>query len=60
MPNFTPLKYKALYEIYPGKRCISEPTGACGACMEGLVEEIGRTIDSSRGDTRKVKTGTPG
>ena len=60
MPNFTPLAYKKMYEIYPGKRCISEPTGACGFCMEGLVEAIGRTIDYSRGDTRKVKTGLPG
>ncbi len=53
MPNFTPLVYKKMYEIYPGKRCISEPTGACGLCMEGLVETIGRTIDYSRGDSLK-------
>ena len=51
MPNFTPLEYKKLYEIYPGKRCVSEPAGACGLCMEGLVESIGRTIDYSRGDS---------
>jgi len=51
MPNFTPVQYKKLYEIYPGKRCVSEPTGACGLCMEGLVESIGRTIDYSRGDS---------
>jgi biotin synthase len=54
MPNFTPLDYKRMYEIYPGKRCISEPTGACGFCMEGLVSAIGRNIDHSRGDTRKT------
>ena len=53
MPNFTPVAYKRLYEIYPGKRCVSEPTGACGFCMEGLARSIGRTIDSTRGDTRK-------
>ncbi len=51
MPNFTPLEYKKLYEIYPGKRCVSEPTGACGFCMEGLAESVGRTIDYSRGDS---------
>lgn len=51
MPNFTPLKYKKHYEIYPGKRCVSEPTGACGFCMEGLAASIGRTIDYSRGDS---------
>ena len=57
MPNFTPLAYKKLYEIYPGKRCVSEPTGACGFCMDGLVSAIGRSIDRSRGDTRKVRVG---
>ncbi len=51
MPNFTPATYKKLYEIYPGKRCVSEPTGACGFCMEGLAASIGRTIDYSRGDS---------
>ena len=51
MPNFTPLEYKRLYEIYPGKRCVWEPTGACGLCMEGLAASIGRTIDYSRGDS---------
>ncbi len=60
MPNFTPLAYKKLYEIYPGKRCVSEPTGACGFCMEGLARSIGRTIDSTRGDTRKHRVPSPG
>jgi biotin synthase len=60
MPNFTPLAYKKLYEIYPGKRCLSEPTGACGFCMEGLARSIGRTIDSTRGDTLKRRVSSPG
>ena len=51
MPNFTPLKYKKLYEIYPNKRCISEPTGACASCMEELARSVGRYIDYSRGDS---------
>jgi biotin synthase len=59
MPNFTPLAYKRMYEIYPGKRCISEPMGACGFCMQGLVESIGRKIDYSRGDSRKVEAREP-
>jgi len=53
MPNFTPLEYKKLYEIYPGKRCISEPTGACSSCMDGLANSVGRYIDYGRGDSRK-------
>lgn len=54
MPNFTPTAYKSLYEIYPGKRCVKEPTGACALCMTGLVAMIDRTIDYSRGDTKKA------
>jgi len=57
MPNFTPIEYKKLYEIYPGKRCVSEPTGACALCMEGLAESIGRTIDYSRGDSLVTQSG---
>ena len=53
MPNFTPLKYKKLYEIYPGKRCITEPTGACASDMEELARSFGRYIDYSRGDSRR-------
>ena len=53
MPNFTPVRAKKLYEIYPGKRCINEPTGACAFCMEGLAASIDRHIDYSTGDSLK-------
>jgi len=53
MPNFTPLKYKELYEIYPGKRCISEAGSACIGCLNLKVETIGRKLDFSRGDSLK-------
>jgi biotin synthase len=53
MPNFTPVRAKKLYEIYPGKRCIEEPAGACAFCMEGLAASIGRHIDYSAGDSLK-------
>ncbi len=51
MPNFTPLKYKALYEIYPGKRCISEESRTCLGCLKKKVNSIGRELDYSRGDS---------
>jgi len=54
MPNFTPQPYRQYYEIYPGKRCVEEPVGACGFCMEGIADSIGRYIDYSVGDTLKV------
>ncbi|MFA5164882.1 MAG: [FeFe] hydrogenase H-cluster radical SAM maturase HydE [Candidatus Omnitrophota bacterium] len=44
MPNYTPAKYRKLYEIYPNKRCISEATGVCAPCMASLAFSIGRTI----------------
>lgn len=55
MPNFTPQPYRWLYEIYPGKRCMSEPVGACVACMEALARLVSRSIDYSRGDTLKMR-----
>jgi biotin synthase len=55
MPNFTPQPWRQLYEIYPGKRCISEAPGTCGACIDMMAEAIGRKIDLSRGDSLKKK-----
>jgi biotin synthase len=53
MPNFTPLPYKKYYEIYPGKRCITEAAGACAGCMDSMVKKIGRYVDYGRGDSLK-------
>jgi biotin synthase len=47
MPNFTPLPYRQLYEIYPGKRCSTEAPGTCGPCIDMMANAIGRTIDLS-------------
>ncbi len=54
MPNFTPLKYRKLYEIYPGKKCLDEQEGACVGCMEAVAQGLGRFIDYSRGDSYAV------
>jgi biotin synthase len=54
MPNFTPLKYRKLYEIYPNKRCINEPIGPCASCMESLAASVGRYIDYSLGDSLRL------
>jgi biotin synthase len=50
MPNFTPAPYRKQYEIYPGKRCVDEPAGACGLCMESMAGALGRVIDYSKGE----------
>ncbi|MCX5694187.1 MAG: [FeFe] hydrogenase H-cluster radical SAM maturase HydE [Candidatus Omnitrophica bacterium] len=53
MPNFTPEPYRKLYEIYPQKRCVSEPVGACNFCMDEMAKSINRSIDYSKGDSLK-------
>ena len=50
MPNLTPVEYRAMYEIYPAKACISETADACRACLELRIHELGRKIGSGRGD----------
>lgn len=50
MPNLTPKKYRALYEIYPSKACIDETASDCRACMHGRIRSIGREVGRGRGD----------
>lgn len=55
MPNFSPAEVKKKYGIYPGKRCITENTGACANCMERLASLAGLELDRSRADTLKAR-----
>jgi len=55
MPNFSPAEVKRKYEIYPGKKCVSENTGACALCMPALALQAGLETDWSRADTLKVR-----
>jgi biotin synthase len=64
MPNVTPSKYRAFYEIYPNKACIAETAEECGGCVRRRIESIGRTVGVGRGDSpnrveRNVVGGTP-
>lgn len=54
MPNFSPVEVKKKYEIYPGKRCVTERTGACALCTEGIARAGGLQIDWSRADSLKM------
>lgn len=49
MPNLTPTAYRALYEIYPGKACLSETAAQCSLCLEGRIYNIGRTPGTGPG-----------
>ncbi|NVN92823.1 MAG: [FeFe] hydrogenase H-cluster radical SAM maturase HydE [Desulfuromonadales bacterium] len=51
MPNMTPRKYRALYEIYPAKVCIDETAAECRSCMSHRILSIGRSIGQGRGDS---------
>ncbi|MFO1478530.1 MAG: radical SAM protein [Verrucomicrobiota bacterium] len=52
MPNLTPLRYRKLYEIYPGKACIDETGTACNRCLTGRIHRIGRTVGRGPGGRR--------
>jgi biotin synthase len=56
MPNVTPVAYRELYEIYPGKACINETAQVCRGCLEGRIRSIGRMIGQGQGGrhTRKI------
>jgi len=51
MPNLTPKKYRAMYEIYPAKACIDETAADCRACMHRRIISIGREVGSGQGDS---------
>jgi len=55
MPNLTPPKYRALYEIYPDKACIAETGEACQQCLNARIEAIGRQPGAGRGDSQNCQ-----
>ncbi|MGI6295916.1 MAG: [FeFe] hydrogenase H-cluster radical SAM maturase HydE [Armatimonadota bacterium] len=55
MPNYTPLKYRVHYEIYPNKRCITEEPEHCDTCMRLRLRSVGRYVAQNRGHSRKLK-----
>lgn len=58
MPNVTPVKYRAMYELYPAKVCIGEGAEQCRECIYGRIFSIGRPISKGYGHsfypTKKV------
>lgn len=53
MPNYTPLKYRVHYEIYPNKRCITEDPSVCDSCMRTRILSVGRSVSTDQGHSRK-------
>lgn len=54
MPNFTPMPYRTLYEIYPGKACLAEDADRCAACLSGRIARLGRSIGTGPGHSPNV------
>lgn len=59
MPNLTPAKYRAYYEIYPGKASSRETPEQTHARLRGILESLGRTVGRGRGDSLR-KSASPG
>ncbi len=55
MPNLTPVKYRAMYEIYPGKACVGETAEACNSCLGIRIASIGRQVGKGRGDSQNYR-----
>jgi biotin synthase len=53
MPNLTPTKYRALYEIYPDKACIFDNAASCQLCLHGRIMSIGREVGSGPGGRKR-------
>jgi len=49
MPNLTPTKYRALYEIYPAKACIDETSDQCRGCLHARIRNIQRVVGTGQG-----------
>ena len=54
MPNFTPERFKRLYEIYPGKVGHDMGSKQCVMFAEKMIAASGRLVDFSRGDSLKA------
>lgn len=49
MPNLTPVKYRAQYQIYPAKACIEESATDCNQCLRGQIGSLGRFVSRGSG-----------
>ena len=54
MPNLTPVRYRAAYEIYPGKACIAESATDCHGCLERRIRSLGRRPGVGPGGRRRA------
>ncbi|MEI6437817.1 MAG: [FeFe] hydrogenase H-cluster radical SAM maturase HydE [Candidatus Omnitrophota bacterium] len=56
MPNVTPTRYRAHYQLYPGKICIEDKPGDCFLCVSGMLRSLGRSVAEGPGHSLKITT----
>jgi biotin synthase len=56
MPNLTPARYRALYEIYPGKACLREAPAEDAPSLRERILLLGRTVASGPGGRTRAET----
>lgn len=49
MPNLTPERCRASYEIYPNKACVTESSDRCRGCLERRILDLGRMPGTGAG-----------
>lgn len=59
MPNLTPVRYRAMYEIYPAKSCIDESATDCSQCLRAQIESIDREVGAGPGGRGQVRMKKP-
>ena len=59
MPNLTPVKYRALYQIYPAKACIDESATDCNQCLRSQIKSLGRFAGRTSGSKGAIEIDTP-
>ena len=55
MPNLTPPRYRANYEIYPDKTCLQETPEQCHGCLLARIASIGRTVGEGPGPSPRFQ-----
>lgn len=55
MPNVTPTRYRADYEIYPNKACIRESAEQCRTCLHKRINSLGRPISQEYGHSLRSR-----
>jgi len=53
MPNFTPQKFRAHYQIYPNKICVNDRPSDCTVCVDLMIRSLGRSIATDFGHSLK-------